>query len=178
MNAPLAAWNDLTSNPLVVLGYYSEPPSLDEVEVHSIAVHRDAATVMLTIEVPRFPDRPSPRWPLESNAVQLELRFIDVENLQLTGWSTNNIGRLVVSRHGAERIAFELRTDDVSLRGDAGAFDVVKVRLREGQLMERRRPRRLAGRRPRRPELARTPARLRRSTCLQSASCGNCCCSF
>ena len=55
------SWNDLASNPRVILGYYSAPPALDAVEVHSLALHRDGPTLEMVAELPAFADRPSLR---------------------------------------------------------------------------------------------------------------------
>jgi hypothetical protein len=56
------SWNDLASDPRVILGSYSAPPALDAVEVHSLALHRDGPTLEMVTELPAFPDRPSRRW--------------------------------------------------------------------------------------------------------------------
>lgn len=123
---PPAPWWGLALSPRTVLAYYTDPPPLDQVEVHWVRLHRDAAVLELLVELPRFPDKPSPRWSNGSNTAQAELRFVDVREVALSGWGTTNVGRLSLTPEaGGVRFGFDGPT--VRLRGLAGWFDVTRV---------------------------------------------------
>lgn len=119
-------WWELAQNPRVVLAYYSRPPQLLGVEVHSVRLHRDGPTLELLAELPRFPDRPSPRWPVGANAAQAGLRFFALREVLLSGWGTTNVGDLLIEDvGGAVRFRFESPT--ARLSGVAESFDVTSV---------------------------------------------------
>lgn len=116
----------MARNPRAVLAYYSTPPHLLGVEVHSARLHRDGPTLELQIEIPCFPDRPSPRWPMGANAVQAVLRFVDVREVALSGWGTTNVGDLVIAEVGGV-VEFRFECPTAKLVGVAGFFDVTSV---------------------------------------------------
>lgn len=119
-------WWNFAQNPRVVTAYYSSPPDLRGVEIHTVRLHRDGPTVELITELPRFPDRPSPRWPAAANTAQALLRFFDLREVSLAGWGTTNLGDLFVEdAKGAVRFRFECPT--ALLCGVAGYFDVAGI---------------------------------------------------
>ena len=119
-------WWNLAQNPRVVLAYYSQPPRLCGVDVHSVLLQRDGPTLELLIEMPCFPDKPSPRWPAGANTAQAGLRFFDLREVSLAGWGTTNTGDLLVERKdGAVRFQFDCLT--ARLTGVAGYFDLTGI---------------------------------------------------
>lgn len=119
-------WWDLALNPRVVLAYYSQPPQLLGIEIHSVRLHRDGPTLELQTEIPCFPDKPSPRWPAAANAVQAGLRFFDLKQVTIEGWETTNLGDLILEAEGrAVRFRFECPTARIA--GLAGFFDVTGI---------------------------------------------------
>lgn len=121
------AWWNLALNPRVVLAYYTEPPQLTDVEIHSVRLHRDAATLELVVELPTFPTKPSPRWPVTANAAQAVLRFFDIRDVVLNGWGTSNIGELRIEGEPGGEIRFKFDSKTSQLEGSSGFFDVTGV---------------------------------------------------
>jgi hypothetical protein len=119
-------WWELALNPQVVTAYYSSPPDLRGAEVHSVRFCRDGPTVELLAELPRFPDRPSPRWPTGANTAQAGLRFFDLREIALVGWGTSNVGELHIVRDGGI-IRFEFECPTARLAGISEFFDVTGV---------------------------------------------------
>jgi hypothetical protein len=119
-------WWQLAQNPRVVLAYYSTPPPLVGVEVHSVRLHRDGPTLELQVELPRFPDRPSPRWPVGANAALAILRFFDLREVSLAGWGTTNVGDLLIADGGGV-VGFRFECPTAKLVGVAGFFDVASI---------------------------------------------------
>lgn len=120
------SWNDLSLNPRVVLAYYSEPPALESVEVHSVKLHRDGPTLEAMVELPDFPDKPSHRWHPSSNAARASLRFFGVQNLRVEGWQATNVGRWIIEPNSAG-VKFEFRGNGVVLAGTAITFDIPRI---------------------------------------------------
>lgn len=122
------SWNDLALNPRVILGYYSSPPVLDVVEVHSLSLHRDGPTLEMVVELPAFPDRPSPRWPASANAARAHLRFLGLREIRIEGWGVSNIGPLSISP-GSGGVRFEFRSGTAACVGVSDGFDVAEIRV-------------------------------------------------
>lgn len=91
-------WNQLTSNPKVVLGYYSVVPNLRDVCIHRISLHRDGPTAEITFEPHDYPDKPSSKWPDEANTCQILLRAIGVTQVDINRWGTGLHGDLEIHR--------------------------------------------------------------------------------
>lgn len=120
-------WWELALNPKVVLAYYTSPPELIGVEINSVYLHRDGPTLELLVDMPRFPDKPSKRWDTGANCVLAGLRFFDLREVSLAGWSTSNVGDLnIYASDGVVRFQFECAT--ARLSGSAGFFDVKDIK--------------------------------------------------
>ena len=120
------SWNDLTLNPRVILGYYSAPPELDDVEVLSLSLRRDGPLLEMVVGLPSFPDRPSPRWEASANTVQATFRFFGLREVSITGWGTSNVGHLSISPV-AGGMRFEFRSGAASCVGASDFFDIEGV---------------------------------------------------
>ena len=121
------SWNDLTQNPRVILAYYSTPPELDAVEVHSLLLHRDGGpTIEVVVELPVFPNKPSPRWEASANAVQARFRFFGLRDVRIEGWDVTNIGRLVVSP-APGGVRFDFQGGRASCVGVSDWFDIAGI---------------------------------------------------
>jgi hypothetical protein len=118
-------WNQLTLNPRVVLGYYSTAPSLENICVHRISLHRDGPSVEITFEPREFPDKPSSRWPGGANACQILIRANAVSQVDIHRWGTGVSGDLQVSRV-ADGIEVVL-SGEAALRLECSDLEVVSV---------------------------------------------------
>lgn len=120
-------WWELTENPRIVLAYRDRPPDLVGIEIHSVTLQRDGPTLGLVAALPRFSDRPSPRWPAGANATQAELRFSGLRTVSLAGWGTSNIGDLSVAPGAGRGVRFRFDSPGARLEGVADWFDVTRV---------------------------------------------------
>ena len=93
-------WNDLTLNPKVIAGYYDRVPCLAKVEIFKLVLNRDASKLTIVFEPDRFPERPSQRWPLGANAVQVSMSAFGVKELEIHGWGSNIVGELSLEKQG------------------------------------------------------------------------------
>lgn len=89
-------WNDLTFNPKVILGYFDEAPSIENIEIFRVVLSRDASTVEIVFEPTTFPERAPKKWPIGANAAQITLRLSEVSSLLINGWASNVLGDLIV----------------------------------------------------------------------------------
>lgn len=119
-------WWQLAQNPHELLAYYSSPPQLIGVEIQSVHIHHDGPTVELTADLPFYPDKPSPRWPVGANTAQIGLRFFGVREITLAGWSTNNVGDLIIAETGGV-LTFQFACSAAKLTGVARFFDVMGI---------------------------------------------------
>lgn len=119
------SWNDLTLNPKVILGYYTQAPSLENVEIHRISLGRDAAFAEIILEPTAFPERLSPKWPTGSNTCQITLRAIDISALEIYGWGSNVFGNLTIAKESNGLfISFE---GNVKFKVSCSCIDITKV---------------------------------------------------
>lgn len=100
-------WNESTLNPKVLLGYYEQAPSLEQVELHRISLLRDGPTAEIVFDVSTFPEKPSSKWPSGANTCQIVIRAIGLSQVELTKWATQCSGRLEVNpAQGALELVF------------------------------------------------------------------------
>ena len=78
-------WHKQALNPKALETLYEEVPTLENVELFSLSLgaRRD---LKIAFELPRFPDKPSPRWHKECNTVNIKLVFWDIADFEAKGW--------------------------------------------------------------------------------------------
>lgn len=89
-------------------------------------MHRDGPTLELLVELPRFPDRPSPRWPAGANTAHSKLRFFGLREVTVSGWGTTNVGALLIEDEGGA-VRFRFESTMARLSGVAEFFDVASI---------------------------------------------------
>jgi hypothetical protein len=102
----IAGWLRGCQNPRSVEQLFDETRGLDRVELHKMILHRDGPRLQLRFQLPRFADRPSPRWHPEHNALQVTMSFWGVAEATLTGWTGGNVGELRVLSESPYRLEF------------------------------------------------------------------------
>jgi hypothetical protein len=110
-----------------MLGYYAAPPELHGVEIHSVRLYRDGPTIELIVEMPRFPDTVSKRWPVGANTAHATLRFFDLRDVSISSFGRSNIGDLHIDRTEDDLIQFRFECSGAALSGTASFFDVIDV---------------------------------------------------
>lgn len=110
-------WYERCVNPHGFERMYDSPEGLDRVELYEVVLRPDGRYLQLRVELPRFPERPPPRWDALANAVQVAVDFWSVEELSVEGWSHLAVGRLSLVPEGdALRLSFEAGTVRITAR--------------------------------------------------------------
>jgi len=126
-------WIEHLQNPQALSRLYKVVPELDRVELTRLELDRDGPTLLLTIVLPRFPDRPPGRWMRSGfNTATLRLRLFAVSSYLQSGWQTENTVRVEMSRTGesisltavGERMKLEIICGFIDVAGVAGYFRV------------------------------------------------------
>jgi hypothetical protein len=123
----MTMWHQLAMNPEALSNLYQSVPELQNVDIHRILLHRDGPVMTISLDLPRFPDKPSRRWHEASNTVQIELDFIGLESIELRGWSTDNIVDIQLNRLPDGKIAINISGAMINLRATCVAFRIQRV---------------------------------------------------
>ena len=81
---------------------------------------------LCTATGPLFPDRPSTRWPVGDNAVQVILQFFGLRAVALSDWGTTNVGDLRIETEDGV-ILFQFESPTARLSGVAEFFEVASI---------------------------------------------------
>ena len=110
-------WYERCVNPQGFGRMYDSPEGLDRVELYEVVLRPDGRFLQLRVELPRFPDRPPPRWDPLANRVQVTVDFWSVEELRVEGWSHRAAGRLSLVPAGEGlRLSFESEAVRIAAR--------------------------------------------------------------
>jgi hypothetical protein len=120
------SWVQHLINPQALSALFISLEGLDRLDVFEVGLNREGPIVTLRADLARFPERPSKRWPSESNRIQIQLQFLCVEGLQIAGLAASNQGTLeVVSEQGLYSFAFN--GPSLTLRGQCSAIRITGV---------------------------------------------------
>lgn len=131
MSAP-TAWPLLVANPQALRRLYDDVAGLDNVTLLAVELQSQLRRLRLRFDLPRFADRPAPRWHAEANTVQVTLDcFLAAADdapteLRLRGAATEHAGRLTAEPAGdGFRLTFASAT--LELRVACGFLHVAGV---------------------------------------------------
>ena len=82
-------WHQLALNPQALGTIYDDVPELENVDLFSINLDREASNIEIRFDLPRFPEHPSKRWSEEFNKAQLTLKFWTITNFKANGWQSD-----------------------------------------------------------------------------------------
>ncbi|WP_041267173.1 Imm50 family immunity protein [Geotalea daltonii] len=99
-------WYQFCENPRSITEIFGNEPVGNPVEIHSVRLHQDGPLIQLQIELPTFPEKQQPRWPIGANTLQVELDLWGVTSFEQVGWGTSNIGVLSLEREDALKFTF------------------------------------------------------------------------
>jgi hypothetical protein len=103
------------------------PPALSCIRVHGVQFHQDGPVLLIDFDLNSYPKSPPAKWLSgEFNTVQVRLMGIDIRELTMTGWSTNNVGRLEFARD-EDRTTVKFDAPGCSLQVDAMFVRVDRV---------------------------------------------------
>jgi hypothetical protein len=81
------AWLDLLSDASAIRAIFGDQiPTLEDIDVHEVVLHRDGPRVLLRFDLQQFPTNPPRKWELAGfNRVQLKLLAVGVRELSIVG---------------------------------------------------------------------------------------------
>lgn len=109
-------WFTVADNPRAIETLYESVPALRGVELSGLEA-RAEGRLSLVLRLPKYPDRPSPKWDPRCNAVSVHLAFYGVHRVEFrgaTGFPILDVaicrqtdGTLAITAQGSDtRIAF------------------------------------------------------------------------
>lgn len=101
-------------NPERLSCIFQNEPNLDLVRIHRISFTQDGPSCVLKFDLPEFPRSPPEKW-REFNRVQLCVNCFGIRDVELSGWSLNNVGNLSLIRNG-ESLEITFKSEERFLR--------------------------------------------------------------
>lgn len=119
---------ECVGNKAPILSIFSSPPSLDQVDVHEVRLHRDGPTICVRFDVSSYPEHPPQKWAVAChNRVQVTLRLSDVSGVQMNGWGTNNLCRVELERVGEFAIRFRMVGAEARLECSCAFIEIENI---------------------------------------------------
>jgi hypothetical protein len=85
-------WIDLVGSAEFLRKLFPTAPSLHGVRVLEVDLHQDGPRALVRFDLNEFPEQPPAKWrQSHANKVQVRIMGIGVRELEVRGWSTNNI---------------------------------------------------------------------------------------
>lgn len=105
----MSTWLDLVDNATFVGRVFGGAPSLADVELHEVTLHRDGPVLTLRFDLSVFPSVRPRDWSEHDEVAQMTFSVSGVKSVRLEGWSTTVRGDLSVERleDGDLRVRFE-----------------------------------------------------------------------
>lgn len=122
------SWVELLSGGQSIKAIYGEKtPSLDQIELHSIFLHRDGARAVLTFDIRELPNTIPEKWDrVHINKVQLSLMAIGIKDLELSGWNEKGIVDMKILR-ADKGVEVQICASDISMKLVALSVFVEKI---------------------------------------------------
>ena len=84
-------WYELAMNPSAISSLYVEVPPLQSVHIRELTLEH-TGNVLVSIDLPELPNKVPTRWKRQTYVTMyLQLQLFHVQQLHLSGWSTNNL---------------------------------------------------------------------------------------
>ncbi|MFY0575471.1 Imm50 family immunity protein [Cystobacter fuscus] len=110
-------WIDSIGGAEFLRKLFSQPPSLHGVRVIDFGLQQDGPRVLISFDLNEYPDEPPAKWvQAQANRVQIRLMGIGVRELELRGWSANNIADIKVTAAAPDAVALICHGDGFFLK--------------------------------------------------------------
>jgi hypothetical protein len=121
------SWIQYVDNPKPITSIYQQLPVLQQVRILEAQLLQDGPEVLLRIDLNEFPASPPLKWIAgKFNRVQMKLSLIDVSDVQIAGWCTDNVGNIEISQYdGSLRVVFN--SPACKLRCDAKFIHIASI---------------------------------------------------
>jgi hypothetical protein len=107
---------------------FPESPPLQGVRLFEVGFHEDGSRVMLRFDLNAFPQKPPPKWVHgEANTVQVRLVGVDVQELEMRGWTTLNLADIRLQPSSGSRVVLSAQAEGFFLRCSVSGLYVEQV---------------------------------------------------
>jgi len=119
-------WLELVTNPDPIFAIFgSEIPTLDNIDLHEIILHREGPKAILRFDLKDYPKQPPKKWLAgQFNKVQLKLQAFGLQDLKLYGFQNRCIVDLTVFEDkGTIHLGYESAESSLTLEAVALIID-------------------------------------------------------
>ncbi|MBY0503852.1 MAG: immunity 50 family protein [Bryobacteraceae bacterium] len=110
-------WSSVIENPRAIEMFQQEP-SLENITLSTLLLEHEGPTVTMVVQLRDYPASPPAKWRLQdNNAVTMDLQALGVEQITLSGWSTENQVSILIERAAGGQLRLRARgtTTDVEI---------------------------------------------------------------
>ncbi|MDP2269636.1 MAG: Imm50 family immunity protein [Archangium sp.] len=111
-------WIDSVGSAEFLRKLFPKAPSLHRVRILEVDLHQDGPRVLVRLDLNEFPEQAPDKW-VQSNAnkVQVRLMGVGVQDLEVRGWSANNIADIEILASGPDGVRFIATGAGFQLKG-------------------------------------------------------------
>ncbi|WP_238399269.1 immunity 50 family protein [Photorhabdus bodei] len=108
-------WTDLPGSELMKR-VYSNPPSINEIDIFSIDVKRDGPTVIMSFDlVNSLPDKTPDKWGKDFNRCRAGIYCFGVSNLNMQGIETDMVTKIDIKMMDNNNIV-SIKNNDIDIK--------------------------------------------------------------
>ena len=125
------SWTSFLQNPRPLGALFDDPAGLERLALHEVTLDLNGNRVRIRADLPRFPDRPSPRWGAAANRAQVTLSLWGAHAVRVEGEARTvdgtMDGELTMRRIADDVLEFSFRGAELVMDGrcDLVTFDGV-----------------------------------------------------
>lgn len=108
-------WTELLLKKEPLNVFFEKAPALNDVRILEVIINEDEPCLTIRLDLNEFPENPPSKWDAGYNTVQIILEFIDISDLTLKGWSTNNFVTFKLEKSN-EKILVEIYGDSTNIK--------------------------------------------------------------
>ncbi|SEK79601.1 Immunity protein 50 [Stigmatella aurantiaca] len=121
-------WIALAARSEFLRRLFPESPPLQGVRILEVGFHEDGSRVMLRFNLNAFPRNPPRKWAhADDNTVQVRLAGLEVEELEMRGWTTLNLADIRLEPSSGSRVVLSARAEGFFLRCSVSSLYIEQV---------------------------------------------------